>query len=233
MRCRCRCRHDASVGRPPAGYRHRRYQDPPPRGAHTWAYGQAGARGVPPQPSRAAPAGGRRPPLGPATPDTGSSPRGGGGPRAHLHGVLRPARAGQGAATVGRGPRRDRRRAAAHGRRVRSPPRPRGHRAEPYRTAPARRPPEHPRAPRAAAADGRFRDVRRVRGARLERPRGRAHGGLRRARPGGPQSRAPGVPRPGSAPTRRCTGSPTPPSSGTTSSWSSGPPSPATRPTRR
>ena len=51
------------------------------------------------------------------------------------------------------------------------------------RPAPPRRPPEHPRAARAAAADGRVRDVRGVRGARLERSRGGADGGLRRARP--------------------------------------------------
>ena len=205
------------------GYRHRRYQDPPPRSGQTGgmdkqelgAFLRSRRERLRPQDVGL--------PLGPATPDTGPAPRGGRGPRAHLHRVLRPARAGPGAAPVGRGPRRDRRRAAAHRRRVRSPARPGRHRAEPDRTAPPRRPPEHPRAPRAAAADGRVRDVRGVRGARVERPRGRADGGLRRARPARPQPRPPGVPRAGARRRARCTASPTPPSSGSTSSWSSGP----------
>ena len=97
-------------------------------------HGQAASSGR----SSAAGASGCRPEdvglaLGPAAPHTRSAPRGGGGPRAHLHGVLRPAGTGQGAPRPsGDVLAGDRGRAAAHRRRVRPPARPRRHRAEPH-----------------------------------------------------------------------------------------------------
>ena len=82
--------------------RHERYHPGPPAGAQTGARGQAGAGGVPPQPAGTArgpqdvglPSGARRRTPGPAA-------RGGRRARAHLHRVLRPARAGSCAAPSG------------------------------------------------------------------------------------------------------------------------------------